>query len=383
MSGGAGDGKSADRILNKFGLRGRGRATPNIPSANRQSTSSSSSKRTFAPKIVERALKKEETSDPRQPSNKSKRGRPFGRGGGGGGRSRDGNIIQTASVFSHGLFAQPTLAKALCGGERYSGGGEGQPSAVTTTTKFEAEESLVESDKVEETMDEDGKLERDGMRTGDLHPVTLPLAAKVPPTLKREGVKKLKKEATGAESFEKKMVNKMNVAEGVDVKDNNNINNNIKDKTDSPQEPELKDLFSADRSDEEQLLFFQFPDTLPIKPISQDAEDLKAETKGGVDSKNKGMEQEMSDHLKRFTFQNVSEGLIGRLTVHKSGKVKMHLGNVSLDVSLGTPCGFLQDLVSVRTDREPAEMISLGHVAHRLIACPDYKALLGSVVDAS
>ena len=373
MSGGAGDGKSADRILNKFGLRGRGRATPNIPSSNRQSISSSSSKRTFAPKIVERAVKKEETSDPRQPSNKSKRGRPCGRGGGAG-RSRDGNIIQTASVFSHGLFAQPTLAKALCGGERYSGGvaGEGQ-SAMSTNkqTKFEAEESLVESDKVEETMDEDGKLERDGMRTGDLHPVTLPLAAKVPPTLKREGVKKLKKEATGAESFEKKMANKLN--EGVDVKD----------KIDSPQEPELKDLFSADRSDEEQLLFFQFPDTLPIKPISQDTEDLKSETKSGVDSKNKGQAMDqMSDHLKRFTFQNVSEGLIGRLTVHKSGKVKMHLGNVSLDVSLGTPCGFLQDLVSVRTDREPAEMISLGHVAHRLIACPDYKALLGSV-DAS
>lgn len=65
--------------------------------------------------------------------------------------------------------------------------------------------------------------------------------------------------------------------------------------------------------------------------------------------------------------------------MHKSGKVKMHLGNVSLDLTLGTPCGFLQDLVSVQTDNEPAEMISLGHINHRLICIPDYKGLLGSV----
>ena len=56
----------------------------------------------------------------------------------------------------------------------------------------------------------------------------------------------------------------------------------------------------------------------------------------------------------------------------------MRLGNVTLDLSLGTPCGFLQDLVSVNTERNPGDMVCLGHIDNRIIAVPDYESLLGS-----
>lgn len=45
---------------------------------------------------------------------------------------------------------------------------------------------------------------------------------------------------------------------------------------------------------------------------------------------------------------------------------------------MGTPCGFLQELVSVRTDQERAEMIVLGQMSHRLICTPDFQSLLDS-----
>jgi len=189
-------GKSADRklsSLSRFGLRGRGRATPNLAAASRPTQSEKSAKRTFTPKIVERSVKKEDIPDSQHPQFKARRGSHRGSGRGRG-RGRGDNIIQSAGVFSHGLFSQPTLAKALCGGGgRYGGGsgdaaGDGGP-VMTMKMKCEEKESYVESDKVEETMNEDGKLEGvESVEPGNV-PITLPLGAKVPPTLKRDAVK--------------------------------------------------------------------------------------------------------------------------------------------------------------------------------------------------
>merc|ERR1719230_12985 len=105
-----------------------------------------------------------------------------------------------------------------------------------------------------------------------------------------------------------------------------NRNEDVNTETEAKEETKLADLFNAESSNEERLLFFQFPDTLPIKPISQE-DPVKNET-DGAETQDDVTSQDMSDHLKRFTFKNVSEGFIGKLTVHKSGKVKMHLGNV-------------------------------------------------------
>lgn len=45
---------------------------------------------------------------------------------------------------------------------------------------------------------------------------------------------------------------------------------------------------------------------------------------------------------------------------------------------MGTPCGFLQELVSVKTDQEGPEMVVLGQLSHRLICTPDFESLLAS-----
>lgn len=58
---------------------------------------------------------------------------------------------------------------------------------------------------------------------------------------------------------------------------------------------------------------------------------------------------------------------------------RLVLGNNSLDVSMGTPCDFQQDLVSLRTDTDGdinPHMVTLGQLSHRLICLPDLDQLL-------
>lgn len=44
------------------------------------------------------------------------------------------------------------------------------------------------------------------------------------------------------------------------------------------------------------------------------------------------------------TLADLPEGQVGKLLVRKSGKVQLVLGKVTLDVTMGTPCSFLQVL---------------------------------------
>lgn len=42
------------------------------------------------------------------------------------------------------------------------------------------------------------------------------------------------------------------------------------------------------------------------------------------------------------SLKDLRDGLVGRMLVRKSGRVQLILGQVTLDVSLGTTCSFLQ-----------------------------------------
>ncbi|NWR25252.1 RPC4 polymerase, partial [Emberiza fucata] len=77
------------------------------------------------------------------------------------------------------------------------------------------------------------------------------------------------------------------------------------------------------------------------------------------------------------TLADLPEGQVGKLLIRKSGKVQLVLGKVTLDVTMGTPCSFLQELVSVGIgDNRTGEMMVLGHVRHKLVCSPDFEALL-------
>ena len=61
--------------------------------------------------------------------------------------------------------------------------------------------------------------------------------------------------------------------------------------------------------------------------------------------------------------------------MYASGAVRLALGDVLLDVGLGTEAGFRQDLALVSA--EDGECTFLGGVHTRAVACPDVAHLLG------
>ena len=63
-------------------------------------------------------------------------------------------------------------------------------------------------------------------------------------------------------------------------------------------------------------------------------------------------------------------------TVALSTASRLSLGDVTLDVAMGTPSGFLQQVVSMRLGQEVPEMVELGQLSHRLVCTPDLETLL-------
>ncbi|KGL85961.1 DNA-directed RNA polymerase III subunit RPC4, partial [Charadrius vociferus] len=133
-------------------------------------------------------------------------------------------------------------------------------------------------------------------------------------------------------------------------------------------------------SAEEELLFLQLPDTLPGQPPTQDTKPIKTELQneeGQVVVVKQEKSQEAKQAENTCTLADLPEGQVGKLLIRKSGKVQLVLGKVTLDVTMGTPCSFLQELVSVGIgDNRTGEMIVLGHVKHKLVCSPDFEALL-------
>ncbi|NXE30870.1 RPC4 polymerase, partial [Ardeotis kori] len=131
---------------------------------------------------------------------------------------------------------------------------------------------------------------------------------------------------------------------------------------------------------EEELLFLQLPDTLPGQPPTQDTKPIKTELQneeGQVVVVKQEKSQEARQAENTCTLADLPEGQVGKLLIRKSGKVQLVLGKVTLDVNMGTPCSFLQELVSVGIgDNRTGEMIVLGHVKHKLVCSPDFEALL-------
>lgn len=138
---------------------------------------------------------------------------------------------------------------------------------------------------------------------------------------------------------------------------------------------------------EDELLFLQLPDTLPGQPPTQDTKPVKTElqteegqvvvvkqeksqvigVRGGVWGflsffffflgwfRGCGTRRQRGDGIPRrqearqaentCTLADLPEGQVGKLLVRKSGKVQLVLGKVTLDVTMGTPCSFLQVLL--------------------------------------
>ncbi|CAN6231788.1 unnamed protein product, partial [Urochloa humidicola] len=124
-----------------------------------------------------------------------------------------------------------------------------------------------------------------------------------------------------------------------------------------------EELGLMERVDAPQLLFFQFPTTLPLPRQA----DQVAETAG--DNRKRRLD---SIH----GLKELPGGFMGKMLVYKSGKVKMTLGDVLFDVSSKNH-KVLQDVVAINTREK--HCCGLGEIEKRAIVTPDIDSLLGSI----
>lgn len=146
-----------------------------------------------------------------------------------------------------------------------------------------------------------------------------------------------------------------------------------------PEPDLLPDLLEVwNHCKEEELLFMQLPDSLPGQPPTSDVRPTKTEVQSsdGQTMMQKTETQDESQEENSCCLKDLQEGLVGKMLVRKSGKVQLILGNITLDVALGTPCAFLQELVSINTEGRRGDLSVLGHVKHKLVCSPDFQALL-------
>lgn len=83
--------------------------------------------------------------------------------------------------------------------------------------------------------------------------------------------------------------------------------------------------------------------------------------------------------------KGLSDGLIGKFIRYKSGKTKLVLGNTRFDADLGLEPGFLQEVVSVRTNttERNGDIINLGKINAKVNVSPDWEEMFQSMDTSS
>ncbi|XP_037084207.1 uncharacterized protein LOC119104585 [Pollicipes pollicipes] len=144
-----------------------------------------------------------------------------------------------------------------------------------------------------------------------------------------------------------------------------------------PTDASVSAMLQESRRD---LIFFQFPDCLPVLTSNDGDEKQKSKkappaTSGGTDgsqSEAKAADPEL------VTFRDLPEGQVGRLQLLKSGRARLLLGQHVLHLEPGTQVKFLQEAasVSVGADGSRGQLALLGGLSHRVVCSPAWETLV-------
>lgn len=325
-------------------------------------------KKTFTPNIIGRKVKEE----PKGAEGGQRRERREDRGRGqrdrGRGRGR-GEVIQSHSIFEQGPAEMMLKKKGVYESERDAS--SMGPSPIINIKK-EYRETEEETKEILRKLERDNFIDDPYLRSERRScPVQLPLA------VSGWGFK---------EEFKIKTEKVEEEIEPMDTspeKPEEKVKKPILEETFRPPplpEPEvLPDLMHKwSLSKGEELFFMQLPDSLPGQPPTRENKPIKTEvqTETGQSMLLKTETQEDEDDENCCSLKDLREGLVGKMLVRKSGRVQLILGQVTFDVSLGTTCSFLQELVSVGTEGKSGDLTVLGHIQHKMVCSPDFEALL-------
>ncbi|XP_048368686.1 DNA-directed RNA polymerase III subunit RPC4 [Sphaerodactylus townsendi] len=369
------------------GLIGRRTTAPITPGRlpsirSRDLTLGGVKKKTFAPNIISRKIKEEPKEDVSIKKEKKERDRDRQRDGHGRGRGRP-EVIQSHSIFEQG---PAEMMKKKGTWDKTVDMSDFGPSHIINIKK-EKRETDEETKQILRMLEKDDFLDDPGLKNDIRNkPVQLPLAHSGW-LFKEEGDDQ--EEVKPLSSSTKEEMMEVDIP-SVTVKEEPHDEEETlpthkpslaKEPPPFPQNMSVAELLQKlNFCKEDELLFLQLPDTLPGQPPTQDSKPIKTEVQN-EDGQMMMIKQEKSQEAKEAentcTLGDLSEGQVGKLLIRKSGKVQLVLGRVTLDVTTGTPCSFLQELVSVGIgDNRSGEMIVLGHVKHKLVCAPDFESLL-------
>lgn len=116
-----------------------------------------------------------------------------------------------------------------------------------------------------------------------------------------------------------------------------------------------EELGLMEPSNKPQMFFIQFPAALPLR---------RSSGKQNTDDKSR----------KGCGLKDLPSGFMGKMLVHKSGKVKMKIGDTLFDVSPGHSCEFAEDVAVMNVKGK--HCCILGDLPKRALVTPDIASLL-------
>ncbi|KAI8976052.1 RNA polymerase III RPC4-domain-containing protein [Pilobolus umbonatus] len=302
----------------------------------------------------------------------NERGR--GRGGRGRGRGRGRGLIIEEATAS-GIFSLgPSIINRGRGG--YSGGGGGFSGYGGDVNQREEGDST-HSDMVEmftNTIQNDTPVtfKHVSRLAGDVDPVTLSQPSKTVPWMRV----KSNKEEKSTETVHIKAEPGLDTESTVDDMDTKNEKVIYMD-GDAP----AQNIFALDQNEqllcvaEEELLHFQLPTVIPRFEAIK-ADEVKEEVED-VDKMNEDETKALEESMKQLDLSELPEGQIGKLIVYKSGKMKLKVGSILLDIQQGTQSTFLENIMVVDHESEESKkVIELGHIVQKYVCAPNMDALL-------
>nr|XP_049693440.1 DNA-directed RNA polymerase III subunit RPC4 isoform X2 [Helicoverpa armigera] len=147
--------------------------------------------------------------------------------------------------------------------------------------------------------------------------------------------------------------------------------------------PDIKEVFENTdvvnllRSEKPTLILLQLPDSLPGRGGKVDDDAPRRKIINDEPSTSTGEEKEEKPVDNRCRLPDLEEGRIGKLLIHRSGRVSLALGDTMFEVCMGTKAAFHQEVMSVGTDEasRSASLVALGDLQHKLNLVPHWETM--------
>uniref|UniRef100_A0A1B6KUG5 DNA-directed RNA polymerase III subunit RPC4 n=1 Tax=Graphocephala atropunctata TaxID=36148 RepID=A0A1B6KUG5_9HEMI len=141
----------------------------------------------------------------------------------------------------------------------------------------------------------------------------------------------------------------------------------------------LQDVFCDVTAPDPGFIFMQLPNSMPGLKTESSGDESRHSSQPTT-STSQPTETKLENE--RCLLKTLPGGQIGKLQILKSGRARLVFGDIKMWLEMGTQVAFKQDLVSVDLDKDThtGHMMNLGSVNVRMVATPDWEAMMSGAV---